>query len=127
MQMTKSERETSDSNENHLFVETNLNVFSAQSRSMFCGVGATTEGTLELGRPDIAKHKHNFRKKDVREFPFFGTASHFSENLMLFGGQNDQNSHFSPGSKVNHAFKAKKVAFRERNCKNAEKSCFFYS
>ena len=49
------------------------------------------------------------------------------ENLMLFGGQNDQNSHFSPGSKVNHAFKAKKVAFRERNCKNAEKSCFFYS
>ena len=53
---------------------------------MFGSVGATTEGTLELGRPDIAKHKQNFRKEDVRGFPFFGTASHFSEEPNAFRG-----------------------------------------
>ena len=89
------------------------NVFFPKIVLMFCDVWATKLQRALRGCSDIAKHKQNLRKKDVRDFLSFGTAADFSENLMLFGVKITQKAHSSIKVDSDLSFKAETVAFRE--------------
>ena len=87
---------------------------------MFCSVGATTEGTLVLGRPDAAKHKQYFRKNTFRKSHYSEPLQILVENLMLLGVKSTQKAHSSIKVNSDLSFKAEMVTFREANHRNDE-------
>ena len=88
------------------------------------GKGMRGGGGHQNGGLGAKYHKNIELPRQTAKIHILNTASTFYDVYNVFGPKFDPFLHFPSRLKVKHAFKAKSVAFRERNFENGESAHF---